>query len=66
MNFFKDVNIDLLSGSVFHEVNKKGKIITQILQHQEGFSKNNRLIIDTQDVKSEVVNNFENFTYFTK
>lgn len=66
LNFFKDVNIDLLSGSVFHEVNKKGKIITQILPHQEDFSKNNRLIIDTQDVKSEVVNNFENFTYFTK
>lgn len=63
MNFFKDVNIDLLSGSVFHEVNKKGKIITQILPHQEDFSKNNRLIIDTQDVKSEVVNNFENFTF---
>lgn len=64
LNFFKDVNIDLLSGSVFHEVNKKGKIITQILPHQEDFSKNNRLIIDTQDVKSEVVNNFENFTLF--
>ncbi len=63
LNFFKDVNIDLLSGSVFHEVNKKGKIITQILPHQEDFSKNNRLIIDTQDVKSEVVNNFENFTF---
>ncbi|EEU7984517.1 hypothetical protein HDM96_000225, partial [Campylobacter jejuni] len=40
-----------------------GKIITQILPHQEDFSKNNRLIIDTQDVKSEVVNNFENFTF---
>lgn len=25
LNFFKGVNIDLLSGSVFHEVNKKVK-----------------------------------------
>ncbi|MCV3387245.1 hypothetical protein L8U00_01905 [Campylobacter sp. IFREMER_LSEM_CL2256] len=63
-NFFTYENdsMNCISGTILHEHAEK-KVYNHIAPHLENLSKNNHLILDVAYVGTEMVNNFEDFTF---